>query len=84
MDITEIKRYKFDDKEYKDLPAVKTEIQNRIGEIIDYSDVTLTPKQKLNLFKAIVKYKGVLRNLLNVTIPIVEDSTWNDKNILDL
>lgn len=86
MEIQTITRYKFDGKEYPDLMAVKTEVENRIGAIIDKIDVRLTPSQALNLLKIVTEDKDQLRKLLDVTFTI-EGERFNqdqDKNILDL
>lgn len=86
MEITPITIYKFNGKKYRNLAAIKTEVENRIGAIIDYADMTLTPKQKLNLLKAIANKKAELHKLLDITFTIESVSAMSDydKNILDL
>lgn len=84
MEIETITRYKFDGVEYDSIDKVKTEIENRIGKIIDYSDVTLTPKQKLNIHKAICEHKKELKKMLNVTFNREPNTLQGDWiNILD-
>lgn len=85
MDIEQVTSYKFNGKEYRNLAAIKTDIENRIGEIID-CDVTLTPKQKLNMLKAIVTNKAKLHSLLDVSFTIEDGKfgIYQTKNILDL
>lgn len=84
MNIQEITRYKFQGKEFDSLDKVKTEIENRIGSIIENADVTLNPKQKLNLLKAIIDNKKDLANLLTVTYDVHSSLTgYQEKNILD-
>lgn len=86
MEITEIITYKYNGKIYTSLKEVKAAVENKIGAIIDESDVTLTPKQKLNLLAAIVKNKKELSQILDVTFTIEGESFGRDivKNILDL
>lgn len=83
MEIKTITRYKFDSKEYNSLSEIKTDIENRIGKIIDYSDVTLSPKQRLNIFNAIIENKAEINRLLTITFT-TEGEEYQDKNILDL
>lgn len=84
MEIQPITSYKLNGTEYKSLKAIKTEIENKIGAIIDYSDVTLTAKQKLNLLAAIIKNKQELMFLLNITFdPDPHNMQSKHINILD-
>lgn len=83
MEIQEITRWRFDGKEYNTVDAIKTEIENRIGKIIDYSDVTLNPKQRLNIHKAICENKTELRKLLSVTFDQNPNEGGKEINILD-
>jgi hypothetical protein len=85
MDITTVTTYKLNGKEFKSLAAIKTHLENSIGAIIDYSDVTLTPKQKLNLLAAIIKNKKELVYLLSVRFNEKENGLQSDwRNIFDI
>lgn len=88
MEIQQITRYKLEGKEFDSLPKVKTEIENRIGAIIDKMDATLNSKQRLNILKALVKDKSALAKLLTVTFEIEPKEYGQMKseviNILDL
>jgi hypothetical protein len=85
MEITEITRYEFDGKEYKTLQAIKTEIENRLGVIIDKCDIPLSSKQRLSILKVFITNKESLEYLLGITFT-VETSEYSEvtKNILDL
>lgn len=85
MEVKRIEKYQYKGKEYKSLQDIYTELQNGLGVIIDRFDVTLTPKQKLNILKGIVKDKKTLIGLLSVEIDNSDNSLYGDfKNILDL
>lgn len=85
MEIKTITRYKFDGKEYDLLPAIKTELENRIGKIIDSVEPPLTAKQRLALLKVIIKNRNELVKCLTVTYDAEPDTLHGDnRNILDI
>lgn len=86
MEIKTITRFKFDGKEYDNLPKVKTEVENRIGTILDQLNPRLTPKQAIQMLEIIVREKAKLHDLLNVTFEVEGETALSgyDKNILDL
>jgi hypothetical protein len=64
--IEQVTRYKFNGKEYKTLNKIKQEIEDDLGKIIDSMDVTMTPRQKLNIFNTLVSSKSQVIKLLVV------------------
>jgi hypothetical protein len=64
--IEQVTRYKFNGKEYKTLSKIKQEIEDDLGKIIDSMDVTMTPRQKLNIFNSLVSSKSQVIKLLAV------------------
>lgn len=67
---------------YKDCDAIKTEVENQIGKIIDKFDCNLNAKQRLAILDGIVKNHNQLSALLDVTIEDDEEDTT--LNILDV
>ena len=84
MEIKEITRYKFDGMEFDSLPKVKTEVENRIGKIIDKVPL-LSFKQRLDLLHVLSNNKSELSKLLSVTFQTDTSELHNTIiNILDL
>ena len=80
-----VEKYIFNGVEYKDLASIATIMENKIGAVIDRADVTLTPRQKLNLLKSIVESRRQLVNALTVTIGVSDGSLYAPEvNILDV
>lgn len=68
--------YIFNGEEFSDTDKIEKYIEAKIGRIIDLSDVSLTPKQKLNIYNALVKNKEELIKMLrNIDIK-VDDENW--------
>lgn len=82
MEVITITRYKFDGKEYDSIPKVKTEIENRIGAIIDKMNLPL--KARLKMLEVIVSHKAELCKLLEVTHEFHTSEGYKEKNVLDL
>jgi hypothetical protein len=76
--------YMYDGQEYPSPAYIKTHIENKIGNIIDNFDVTLTPRQKLKIHKGIVEDKELLVKLLSVELDVGDEPLApNLVNILD-
>ena len=85
MEIKRIELYKYNNTNFSRLLDVKSEVEGSIGIIIDRIDVTLTPKQKLNILTELIKSKPELVKLLQVEIDTAPDTLQGDmKNILDI
>lgn len=87
--ITEVRKYTFEKKEYTTLQQIKTVVENKLGIFIDTLDVTLTPKQKLNILQGLIAYKTAVVYALSITYlqeTDDENCLYNtlEKNILDL
>lgn len=87
--ITEVRKYTFENKEYTSLQQIKTVVENKLGIFIDTLDVTLTPKQKLNILQGLIAYKTAVVYALSITYlqeTDDENCLYNtlEKNILDL
>jgi len=85
MEIQRIEVYRLYGKEYRSIKDIQTDIENKIGRIIDSFDVTLTPKQRLNILAGMVKNKMEIVKLLSVEIDQSDDPMYrNMENILDI
>lgn len=91
MEITEVIRYKFGGKEYNSLHAIKTDIENQIGGIIDEIFNICPPAKASNKIK-ILEYltnkttRDKIIRLLSVTFEKETEFLQGDSevNILDL
>ena len=84
MEIEQRTVYTVFNKDYKNPDAIKTEVINRIGKIIDCLDVRLPPKQGLNLLQVLIDNKKDLTELLNIEIDQADGGMSNHFiNILD-
>lgn len=84
MEIKARSVYQYKGSDYSNLDDVKERVENHIGAVIDSLDVTLTPKQKLNILAGIVKNKRLLVELLTVEFNNSDDVMYeNMVNILD-
>ena len=68
MRIPKIEKYVYNGREYHSIEAVQGRVESDIGAIIDRMDVTLTPKQRLNIFDTLVRHRVHLVALLTVEI----------------
>ena len=86
VEIKRIERYKLRGNEYASLKQIQDHVQNKIGLIVDKMDVTLTPKQKLNILQVIIDNKEALKVQLDVCIDLKHDDPLYSsmKNILDM
>lgn len=84
-EVQTVTRFRYAGKEYDSLSAIRVEIENRLGAIIDASDHTLSPKQKLNIHTAIIGNHAEIAELLTVRVDMDEDSLQGDRrNILSM
>lgn len=88
--IKTVERYKFDGKEYTSLAKVKTEVENRIGGVVD-EVINRHPEAPNKLRLALHEYlqkpqvRELLTGLLNVEFVVEEHAIHTEtKNILDL
>lgn len=86
--LKQITRYSLDGQEFTTLDKVKTHVEDRLGSLIDKLSQSLVEplktSQKLELFKAIVKDKALLVELL--TVEYEKEVNWQHTetiNILD-
>ena len=80
MTIEQVTTYRFDGRDFQDLKAVRTHIENEIGRIIDSTQpLRLTPQQALAVLDAITKNHKRLTYLLGAEYE-TDDET---KNILE-
>ena len=84
MEITKIERYKLRGVEFKTLATVREHVENQLGLIIDKLDVTLTPKQKLNILQGLTDNKRDMVTFLSVEFNMGDDFQGDFKNILDI
>lgn len=85
MEIKKITRYKLNGVEYPDLAKMREHCENQLGAIIDKFDVTLTPKQKLNILNGLTANHVELRKWLSVSYISEAENVLNDSpaNILN-
>lgn len=80
-----ITRYRFDGKEFNDLPAVAKYVENEIGKVIDSTPNRLAVKDRLAIFDALVKNRGRLLKLLSAEFYTEPDEVQSEKkSIFDL
>jgi hypothetical protein len=85
IEIKRIERFNLRGKEFKSLREVYIDTENHLGAIIDSFDVTLTPKQRLNILSGIVHNKTALIATLSIVFDMSDDSMNSDvRNILDM
>jgi hypothetical protein len=88
--VPEIKRKEYfvlHGEEFSSLRKVHTDVENRLGAVIDTFDVTLTPAQKLKIMAGMVHNKNAIKDLLSVDVDM--NTNPNDiqvdlHNILDI
>lgn len=84
MEIQRVEIFKLAGVEYSTLKEVYTKVENDIGAIIDTFDVTLTPKQKLNILSGILSNKRALSGFLNIEIDFGDGLQGDMRNLLDI
>jgi len=68
--------YPYNGKEYSNIEALKRQIQNEIGKIIDEIRPVLPPKQALSTLEVIINNREKIKKLLDIEI--------ENSNIFDL
>ena len=81
MEIQEVIRYKYEGKEYNSLKEVRTEVENRLGAIIDKISPPLTFKQRLAILETLVNNKDEIKALLDVEY--FSEAAECNRNVLD-
>ena len=64
MSIKRMYIYIYNGKEYKTLNQITQELENSIGRIVDGFSITMTPMQKLAVYRGLVANKEELCKLL--------------------
>lgn len=73
-----IKKYRYEGKEYFALADICKDVHNGIGAMVNSFDITLTPRQKLNIYEALIEKRKELVKLLSVEVDMDDDSLQGD------
>lgn len=66
--VKRVEKFEYRGGLFNTIDAIEELIENKLGAIIDKMDVTLTPKQKLNILNTIIDERDPLVELLSVAL----------------
>jgi len=71
-------------KEFDSIGSIATEIENRLGKIIDQTNVRLPPKQALELLDLIINNRDEIKCLLSIEVDVSSELLYSNLiNVLD-
>jgi len=65
-EVHEVTTYRCSGVIYKSIDDLSSDLESKMGSIIDTIDVTLTPKQKLKIFNTLIENRSTIVQVLSI------------------